>query len=522
MKRWLVDHLRCPACHGSLRLGDASALAGPDIILAADLTCTCCGRVYTVRDGAPYLAVADGAWRTILKELINRREIIADNLSRPRPADQAARKVVQDRAARSLAESCFDEITRHLPAGAPLRILDCGAGMFETSAWFADRGHEVVATDTEISMIRHANFLGPAHGDPQPFAINGHTCHIRNPVPFAHYFTRVAADIQRLPFADATFDVAFCRAMLHHVDNVAGALGEMARVVRPGGLLLVCAEPYRSVLDREADFQEDAVDREEGMNEQAPTIRAYRRPLARYAADIAIQYWPSTQLFRAGRLFRALGIDPMRWLHPGQTVRDWRWRKLWLTAGAANIVARRNVRPAFPPRPFSGSGPAPITPIVDVYFDDERHKSLDALRAGTEALKALRRQLLAADPSAFPFAIEPGRTKGMVLESGWGPIAHHDGRPHRAIGHRAAVVLRRPGGARALEIIAAVPPGTPPTPVTVRVNGAPVGTVTPPPNGWATMVLPLVDDPLPIAQLEFQAAAAPALAVAAVRFRLQA
>ena len=39
-------------------------------------------------------------------------------------------------------------------------------------------------------------------------------------------FNRIVCDIHRLPFADGTFDVAFCRAMLHHVDDLGAALAE--------------------------------------------------------------------------------------------------------------------------------------------------------------------------------------------------------------------------------------------------------------------------------------------------------
>jgi SAM-dependent methyltransferase len=42
-----------------------------------------------------------------------------------------------------------------------------------------------------------------------------------------------------LPFVDAAFDAAVCTEVLEHVDNARFVLSELARVLRPGGRLLV-------------------------------------------------------------------------------------------------------------------------------------------------------------------------------------------------------------------------------------------------------------------------------------------
>lgn len=54
----------------------------------------------------------------------------------------------------------------------------------------------------------------------------------------------VQGSATRLPLADASCDVAFSFKVLSHVRDVAGALSEMARVVRPGGWVL--AELYNA------------------------------------------------------------------------------------------------------------------------------------------------------------------------------------------------------------------------------------------------------------------------------------
>jgi ubiquinone/menaquinone biosynthesis C-methylase UbiE len=42
-----------------------------------------------------------------------------------------------------------------------------------------------------------------------------------------------------LPFVGASFDLVFCRSALHHFDQPAAAVAEMARVCRPGGRVAV-------------------------------------------------------------------------------------------------------------------------------------------------------------------------------------------------------------------------------------------------------------------------------------------
>jgi ubiquinone/menaquinone biosynthesis C-methylase UbiE len=52
-------------------------------------------------------------------------------------------------------------------------------------------------------------------------------------------------DAERLPFDDASFDILFGHAVLHHLPDPAVALGEFHRVLRPGGTLAFCGEPSR-------------------------------------------------------------------------------------------------------------------------------------------------------------------------------------------------------------------------------------------------------------------------------------
>jgi SAM-dependent methyltransferase len=53
------------------------------------------------------------------------------------------------------------------------------------------------------------------------------------------------ADAESLPFADASFDLVFGHAVLHHLPDLERAFAELHRVLRPGGRLLFAGEPSR-------------------------------------------------------------------------------------------------------------------------------------------------------------------------------------------------------------------------------------------------------------------------------------
>jgi SAM-dependent methyltransferase len=95
-------------------------------------------------------------------------------------------------------------------------------------------------------------------------------------------FHALRADGQRLPFADATFDAAWIGFVLHHMapDQQDRVLDEVARVVRPGGALLLLEDTpatpseYRTTL---------AADRRLNMESRAAPHH-YRSPAAWRAA----------------------------------------------------------------------------------------------------------------------------------------------------------------------------------------------------------------------------------------------
>jgi ubiquinone/menaquinone biosynthesis C-methylase UbiE len=55
----------------------------------------------------------------------------------------------------------------------------------------------------------------------------------------------VHTDAEKLPFEDESFDLVFGHAVLHHIPDLAGAMDEFFRVLRPGGTVCFAGEPSR-------------------------------------------------------------------------------------------------------------------------------------------------------------------------------------------------------------------------------------------------------------------------------------
>jgi SAM-dependent methyltransferase len=94
----------------------------------------------------------------------------------------------------------------------PGRVLEVGCGWGELAEWIArETEAHVVAVDLSQRMVDLARERG---------------------------VDASVGDVQQLPFADGEFDCAVAAWMLYHVPDLARAVAELARVVRPGGRLV--------------------------------------------------------------------------------------------------------------------------------------------------------------------------------------------------------------------------------------------------------------------------------------------
>lgn len=156
--------------------------------------------------------------------------------SRPELADVVVAGYYDDPlpdAARRYHASAEWQAIRELLAGRRGRALDIGAGRGITSHALAVDGFAVTALE------------------PDPSALVGAAA-IRSLAAA----TGVAIDLvsefsETLPFGDAEFDVVFGRAVLHHTRDLRAATREMARVLKPGGVLIMVRE---HVISRRSDL----------------------------------------------------------------------------------------------------------------------------------------------------------------------------------------------------------------------------------------------------------------------------
>jgi ubiquinone/menaquinone biosynthesis C-methylase UbiE len=102
--------------------------------------------------------------------------------------------------------------------------IGSGTGYFTLNLMLAGLIEEATCSDISPGM------LGTLAANAQRLGLNVRTA---------------PADAERLPFADASFDLVLGHAVLHHIPDLATAFAEFERVLVPGGTVLFAGEPSR-------------------------------------------------------------------------------------------------------------------------------------------------------------------------------------------------------------------------------------------------------------------------------------
>jgi ubiquinone/menaquinone biosynthesis C-methylase UbiE len=193
--------------------------------------------------------------------------------------ERYAEAYAHHRSDRSPIRPYIERFVAILPGGA--RVLDVGCGPGVDTGSLALRGVQTVALDIAAAMLELA------------------TPHTGGRV--------VQADQRYLPFDVAAFDGVWANASLLHLSkrDVPGALSELTRVVKPGGVV------YTSVQSGSGESLEEPTETSRGV--------LMPRYFARYEAD----EWLS--------LLRDAGLEPMT---AHESLDNLSAAKFWLNAFA--------------------------------------------------------------------------------------------------------------------------------------------------------------------------------------------
>jgi SAM-dependent methyltransferase len=122
-----------------------------------------------------------------------------------------------------------------IPFHAGDSILDVGSNTCWAANHFAERGLRAIALDiatTELQGLYTADYFLQQGGV---------------------FFERVLGSMDSIPLASSSVDYVYCCEVLHHndLDGLRRTFGEIFRVLRPGGRLLMVNETLKTVRDRQ-------------------------------------------------------------------------------------------------------------------------------------------------------------------------------------------------------------------------------------------------------------------------------
>jgi ubiquinone/menaquinone biosynthesis C-methylase UbiE len=145
----------------------------------------------------------------------------------------------------AIEEAVVGELIATRPAGP---ALDAACGTGRHARTLVEHGHTVSGFDLTPEMLERA----------------------RESVPDAGF---EVADLRELPYADAEFQTIVCGLALAHLPELDTAIGELSRVLGPGGQLIVSVlHPFQALLGWNAPFS--GTDGSRGFVREHPHLHA--------------------------------------------------------------------------------------------------------------------------------------------------------------------------------------------------------------------------------------------------------
>jgi SAM-dependent methyltransferase len=244
----LLELLRCPFCRAGLAEAEGSLL------------CAGCGRTFgRSEDGIPLMLHPDlpGAREKLGETAGWVEKARAEGWYAPDDEVDAVlpfvnRELGWDNGTWLANGHSFQVLLdRYVGERRGLKVLEVGAAKAWAARFWLERDFEFVATDIlvdpNIGLGR-----GAFYGD----------------------FGRVQADGEHLPFADATFDVVYGVATLHHALDLSKMVREMSRVAKPGAVVAGLNEGTKGLRSSSENPDQDS-EKELGINEHVHSVWAY-------------------------------------------------------------------------------------------------------------------------------------------------------------------------------------------------------------------------------------------------------
>jgi len=196
--------LRCPI-DGSRIVGKPSA---------QQLACDAGAHTFAADTGIPCL-FAPNDWPADKRDVTEVVKAFYERTPFPNYDGMDSRDSLRRKAGESIFGRLLDD---KIPHTAKVLEVGCGTGQM-TNFLGMGRGRTAIGTDLCMNSLRLARDFRDR------FSINN-----------AHF---LQANLFRPPFAPASFDVVISNGVLHHTSDCAGAFRSVARLVKPGGVIVI-------------------------------------------------------------------------------------------------------------------------------------------------------------------------------------------------------------------------------------------------------------------------------------------
>jgi len=263
MRKNTLELLKCPICKGKLKplLNEPTE----DIVISGALNCEKCNKHYNIVKGIPLMFDMDSPNYEMKKTEMDGWIKMYKAQGSYGTDDEADRFLPYlDR----IPGRKVDEIWKgHAQALDYLlenfkwqnkNVLEIGACRCWLGRWLAEQKAKYIGCDLLVDDLIG---LGRAEFFYREFGL---------------YLDRVQGDGEMLPFSNATFNVTITFSSLHHTTNLHKMAGEMSRVTKKGGSIILMNEGFKPIGEKATITPEQKKEKEMyGTNENVFSILRY-------------------------------------------------------------------------------------------------------------------------------------------------------------------------------------------------------------------------------------------------------